>query len=63
MNVCIVNVYVMGSVYSVHGEDEKCIQNFSNVIAREQITWDYIKMHVQGIVCELAWVGSRSRFL
>jgi hypothetical protein len=63
VSVCIVNVYVMGSVYSMHGKDEKCIQNFSHVIAREQITWNYIKMCVQGIVCELAWVGSRCRFL
>jgi hypothetical protein len=35
VSVRIVNVYVMGSVYSVHGKDDECIQNFSNVIARE----------------------------
>jgi hypothetical protein len=53
-SICIVNVYVMGSMYSVHGKDEKYIQNFSHVITREKITWHDIKRHVQGTGCGLA---------
>jgi hypothetical protein len=47
----------MGSMYSVHGKDEKCIQNFSHIITREKLTCDDINMHVQGVGCGLAGYG------